>query len=545
MHGLQALLALALLLALSLALPRPVNGATMLVQTLPGGLSHIMAVLAIARSLHARGHSIHALMADYDLLALRERGLLDDFVQPIAFKTPPGSVQRFEALVADYQAKPQDFIGVSIQHYEEVCRQVLRDSDALAALRRLNATLTLADITWACSNPVAQVLGLPLVGVSPIELPDPFWHPIHGFPYSPAAHPFISSGMAPPLSFLDRIINTLVSKIIYAITVPVADASAHRLGREFSLPVMPTTKATHRGALLLLINTAWGLSTPRSLPPKLKMVGPLLVGKEPRPLPPALQHIIKQAGDGGIVVASFGSVFRPRSCDVARGLAAALAATNRTVVWAVNSTHFPATCPLASLGLPARVHTLAWTPQGDLLSQPGVRAFLTHAGQNSVSEAGWHGVPMVCLPQSADQLDSCAKAVKAGWALEFKSAELAPDTAHSLAATIERVSSNAAFAQKAASVRAMLRAHPQLPVEQAADWVEYALALPPGADLEDPAAALPWWRWHCLDVWAAVAAALLACLAVLALALRAAWRLARRTFPAKAAALTVDGKKES
>lgn len=78
------------------------------VQALPGGLSHIMAVLAIARSLHARGHSIHALMADYDVPALRERGLLGDFVQPITFRTPPGSVERVEAVVSEYQAKPKD-----------------------------------------------------------------------------------------------------------------------------------------------------------------------------------------------------------------------------------------------------------------------------------------------------------------------------------------------------------------------------------------------------------------------------------------------------
>lgn len=63
---------------------------------------------------------------------------------------------------------------------------------------------------------------------------------------------------------------------------------------------------------------------------------------------------------------------------------------------------------------------------------------------------------------------SAVQAVKAGWALEFKSSELVPETAHRLAATIQRVSSDAAFAQKAASVRAMLRAHPRLPVEQAA-----------------------------------------------------------------------------
>lgn len=77
-------------------------------QGLPGGLSHIMAVLAIARSLHARGHSIYALMADYDLHALRERGLLGDWVQPVTFRTPPGSVEELEAVVTEYQNRPKD-----------------------------------------------------------------------------------------------------------------------------------------------------------------------------------------------------------------------------------------------------------------------------------------------------------------------------------------------------------------------------------------------------------------------------------------------------
>lgn len=106
------------------------------------------------------------------------------------------------------------------------------------------------------------------------------------------------------------------------------------------------------------------------------MVGPLLVRQEPRPLQPSLQRIVDQAGERGIVLArcvlgwhpqaagsvqpaqgscvhacatpsclplgcSFGSIFRPGSCAVARGLAAALARTNRTVVWAVNATHLP------------------------------------------------------------------------------------------------------------------------------------------------------------------------------------------------------------
>lgn len=70
-------------------------------------------------------------------------------------------------------APPVQFIGATIRHYEEVCRQVLRDGDAVSALRRLNATLTLVDITWFCSNPVARAL--PGAG--------------HGGPWHPFLHP--------------------------------------------------------------------------------------------------------------------------------------------------------------------------------------------------------------------------------------------------------------------------------------------------------------------------------------------------------------------
>lgn len=38
-----------------------------------------------------------------------------------------------------------------------------------------------------------------------------------------------------------------------------------------------------------------------------------------------------------------------------------------------------------------------------------------------------------------------------------------------------------------------------------ADWIEYALALPPGTDLLDPAMLMPWWRRQCLDVYALAA----------------------------------------
>lgn len=89
------------------------------------------------------------------------------------------------------------FIGVTIRHYEEVCRQVLLDRDAMATLRRLNVTLTLADITWTCSNPVARALPRPRLA-SPVAVaprvcsdarpPAPVGSAMPPFALVPAAH---------------------------------------------------------------------------------------------------------------------------------------------------------------------------------------------------------------------------------------------------------------------------------------------------------------------------------------------------------------------
>ena len=138
-------------------------------------------------------------------------------------------------------------------------------------------------------------------------------------------------------------------------------------------------------------------------------VGPVLAA-EARPLPPNLVALMVGAGEDGVVYASLGTTFHLESEAEARGLAAALAGLNRTVIWQLREGSLPAAVTLGSLALPPSVHVVAWAPQNDVLGHPALRAFVTHSGINSMYEAAWHGVPVAAVPLDAEQADNAAKA---------------------------------------------------------------------------------------------------------------------------------------
>ena len=82
---------------------------------------------------------------------------------------------------------------------------------------------------------------------------------------------------------------------------------------------------------------------------------------------------------------------------------------------------------------------LPWIPQNDLLAHNSTKAFISHTGHNSLYEAAFYGVPLVCVPIFFDQFSNCAQAQSVGIAIgiDIKTAT-GDEIYHSIRAVLEQ-----------------------------------------------------------------------------------------------------------
>jgi MGT family glycosyltransferase len=86
-------------------------------------------------------------------------------------------------------------------------------------------------------------------------------------------------------------------------------------------------------------------------------------------------------------------------------------------------------------------------PQVDILRRAG--AFFTHGGTNSVQEALYNGVPLVIVPQAADQFWISARTVELGAGVVLDMSRLKPGE---IRASVAQVLSGAAYASAAGCI---------------------------------------------------------------------------------------------
>jgi len=98
--------------------------------------------------------------------------------------------------------------------------------------------------------------------------------------------------------------------------------------------------------------------------------------------------------------------------------------------------------------LPPRVRVERFVPQAHVL--PRSAAVVSHGGSGTTLGALAHGLPLVLVPQAADQFDNAARAEAAGAAVVLRPGEV---TAESVRAALGRVLGEPAFAEAARKIQ--------------------------------------------------------------------------------------------
>lgn len=101
--------------------------------------------------------------------------------------------------------------------------------------------------------------------------------------------------------------------------------------------------------------------------------------------------------------------------------------------------------------LPPHVTAAPWVDQLSVLAD--CDAFITHCGMNSVSEALWHGVPLILWPQTTEQCGVANRVAELGAGIF-----LADATAAGIRRAVERVLGEPAYARAAQDIKKNLRA---------------------------------------------------------------------------------------
>ncbi|TDG46445.1 hypothetical protein AWZ03_007101 [Drosophila navojoa] len=149
----------------------------------------------------------------------------------------------------------------------------------------------------------------------------------------------------------------------------------------------------------------------------------------------------------------------------------------------------------------SHIYLEKWWPQAQLLAQPLARLFITHGGKGSLSEALYHGVPMLGLPLLGDQRPNLRKMQAKGWGLSL---DIHNTSQAELLCSIERLLNERHFRESIHRSSLLYRDRPLNASDLAGYWLEYVIRHEGAPHLSGSARYLTFWQRHLLDVRLAV-----------------------------------------
>ncbi|CAD6194566.1 unnamed protein product [Caenorhabditis auriculariae] len=265
-----------------------------------------------------------------------------------------------------------------------------------------------------------------------------------------------------------------------------------RIFRQYIDPNFPSLLDIARQTPLAMSNTNDLYELARPTLAKIINIGGIGMQKrDAKPLPEDIAKIV--AKSNGTILFSFGSV---TAADVMplRWKKELLEAFSR-----FPNVQFLMRYPADDLNemLPKNVHVRKWLPQADLLVNEKLKAFITHAGYNSIQEVMTAGAPVISIPLFGDQPKNARLAEKHGLGITIKKSELSADVVEN---AIRTIIEDDRYKESAQKMSKMLEKQPIKPDQLLKSWTRFAAEFKDLSNLTPAGQKLNLIQYHSLDV---------------------------------------------
>ncbi|XP_049840948.1 UDP-glycosyltransferase UGT5-like [Schistocerca gregaria] len=447
--------------------------------------SHHIFNRALMLELAARGHYVTVFSPDpEDRPVPNHRDIVLDGVYE----------EEYNYEVAPHLSYSQEVVEFLEWGPSEVAQCKALKSDGARQLVKLaeNETfdLVIAEVmVQECLLPFVTKFGNPpIVGITAYGIP-PWANDLVGNYQNPS---FVNTFNLPysyHMTFLQRLTNFLLDMFVWYYRNYVYMPKQDQIGRRFFGESVPLPSEIEKNISLVLVNAHLGTHHPEAHVPAVVPVGGMQV-RPPQPLPKDIQDYLDSAPQG-VIYMCLGTNVRSDKLgeNQLRAFLEAFQELPQKVLWKWESDSLP--------GQPTNVKIIKWAPQNDILAHPNVKAFVSHGGLLSTSEAAQRWLPVVGVPFFADQHVNLRRVVARGGALQLDSLNL---TKESVLKALTQVLIDPSYRDRMKRLTAIYRDRPQTALETAVWWTKYALRHQGAPHLRCASLDLHWFQRWMLDI---------------------------------------------
>uniref|UniRef100_A0A914BZY6 glucuronosyltransferase n=1 Tax=Acrobeloides nanus TaxID=290746 RepID=A0A914BZY6_9BILA len=339
------------------------------------------------------------------------------------------SFEKVVAVYANVSDDNFDMLKNRIDAYNGLlnwCEAILTRKKELEPLKNYGFDMAFTDMIDLCGIGLTKYLGIHShIWISTGPLHDTFSYNL-GIP-TPLSYVQVveDNNARPNMTFWERV-NNLYQ---YLISIYVHRDNTAKLNSLFKKKISPTFPDLHELTMqtaLCFVNSEEFIEVARPILHKVIYIGGLGIDK-PNPVEEPLKSIMEKAKKG-VVLVSLGSITSTATLNYNKKKALYKTfARYKDYVFIIKVSLDDKASERIANNI-SNIKLFNWVPQPDLLGDPRLKLFITHAGANSLIESAIRGVPVITMPLFFDQFRNAYAAEYKKFAYVLPKEEITEET---------------------------------------------------------------------------------------------------------------------